>query len=57
LVSFHIHTNGSDGEDGGRRVVNPIVINMVWIGLGVMFWTIALFLTAEAVRTIMKLTE
>ena len=58
MVHFHIHTDGSDSEEdmaGRRMVVSPIIIRMVWIGLGVFLWTAGIFLIAEAIRTIAKL--
>lgn len=58
MVHFHLHTNGSaeqEDADGKNRVVSPIIINMVWIGLGGFLWTASTFLVAEAIRTIMHL--
>ena len=58
MVHFHIHANGysEQTDDAGRqRVVSPVIINLVWIGLGVLLWTAALFLIIQAARGIEKL--
>ena len=58
MVHFHIHTDGYDAETDGagrRRVVRPVIINMVWVGLGVLLWVSALFLVIETIRGIEKL--
>lgn len=55
MVHFHIHTNGTDSESGTRKVVSPLVINSVWIGLGLLFWTGAVFLVIETIRGFEKL--
>lgn len=57
MVHFHLHSNGTDEEDvaGRERVVNPFIIRAVWIGFGMFLWTAAIFLIAEAIRTIMHL--
>jgi hypothetical protein len=57
MVHFHIHTNGSTTEDrdGEKVVVKPIIVNAVWIGLGLLFWVTAVFLIVEAIRGIEKI--
>ena len=54
MVSFHIHTNGNSSEEGERQVVSPIIINAVWIGVAVTFWSAAIFLIITAIHEIVK---
>lgn len=58
MVHFHIHANGYDEEttdSGRRRVVRPVIVNVVWVGLGVLLWVASLFLIVEAIRGIENL--
>jgi len=58
MVHFHIHTNGyadEENDSGRKQVVSPIVLNMVWIGLGLLFWVAAIFLIVEAIRGVERI--
>jgi hypothetical protein len=57
MVHFHLNANGTDEvtENGREKVVSPFIVRAVWIGFGMFLWTAAIFLIAEAIRTIMHL--